>query len=194
MSCFLQVSIHIFYMYGISDHIQNKLIHIQWKIGTYQSHIKYIQSQIRLIHCLIHLVIVLLNIRFQKCRDPNSRLDPVGGSKTELGLLRRFQLSWKNFFLVLLNFHFQKCRNPNPRLDPVGGSKSEPGLLQPFQLSSQNILFLLLHFRLFKYAEALHFGNPINIYKFKRPITFTFNKMHLQTNAFIQCLCNVKDT
>ena len=26
-------------------------------------------------------------------------------------------------------------------------------------------------------------GNPLNIYKFKRPITFTFNKMHLQNNA-----------
>ena len=152
MSCLLQVSIHIFYMYGMSDHIQNKLIHIQWKIGTYQSHIKYIQGQIRLIHRLIHLVIVLLNFRFQKCRDPN------------------------------------------PRLDPIGGSKPEPDLLRHFQLSSQNILFVLLYFRLFNYAEELHFGSPINIYKFKRLITFTFNKMHLQNNAFIQCLCIVKDT
>ena len=118
MSCFLQVSIHIFYMYGISDHIQNKLIHIQWKIGTYQSHIKYIQSQIRLIHCLIHLVIVLLNIRFQKCRDPNSRLDPVGGSKTELGLLRRFQLSWKNFFFGFIKFSFSKVSQPESPTRP----------------------------------------------------------------------------
>ena len=194
MSCLLQVSIHIFYMYGMSDHIQNKLIHIQWQIETYQSHIKYIQGQIRLIHCLIHLVIVLLNFRFQKCRDPNPRLNPIGRSKPEPGLLRRFQLSSQNICWILLNFHFQNCRDPNPRLDPVGGSKSEPGLLRHFQLSSQNILFVLLHFRLFKYAEALHFGNPINIYKFKIPITFTFNKMHLRNNAFIQCLCNVKDT
>ena len=58
-------------MYGMSDHIQNKLIHLQWQIRTYQSHIKYIQGQIRLIHRLIHLVIVLLNFYFQKCRDPN---------------------------------------------------------------------------------------------------------------------------
>ena len=28
-------------------------------------------------------------------------------------------------------------------------------------------------------------GNPINVYKFNRSITFTFNKMHLQNNAFI---------
>ena len=107
MSCLLQVSIRIFYMYDMSDHIQNKLIHLQWQIGTYQSHIKYIQGQIRLIHCLIHLVIVLLNFRFQKCRDPNPRLDPVGGSKPEPGLLRHFQLSSQNIFFVLFHFrHF----------------------------------------------------------------------------------------
>ena len=43
MSCLLQVGIHIFYMYDWSNHIQSKLIHIQWQIGTCQSHIKYIQ-------------------------------------------------------------------------------------------------------------------------------------------------------
>ena len=91
----------------------------------------------------------------------------------------------KHFFLVLLNFSFQKCRDPNPRLDPVGESKPEPGLLRHFQLSSQNILFVLFHFILFSYVKALHFGNPINVYKFNRSITFTFNKMHLQNNAFI---------
>ena len=58
MSCLLQVSIHIFYMYDMSDHFQNKLIHLQWQIGTYQSHIKYMQGQIRLTHRLIHLAIV----------------------------------------------------------------------------------------------------------------------------------------
>ena len=92
-------------MYGMSDHIQNKLIHLQWKIGTYQSHIKYIQGKIRPIHRLIHLVIVLLNFRFQKCRDPNPRLDPVGGSKPKPGLLRHFQLSSQNILFVL--FHFR---------------------------------------------------------------------------------------
>ena len=180
VSCLLQVSIHIFYMYGMSNHIQNKLIHIQWKIGTYQSHIKYIQGQIRLIHRLIHLVIVLLNFHFQKCRDPNpvsTRLADLSQSPVYSDV---FNYHLKTFCLVLLNFHFQKCCDPNPRLDPVGGSKHEPGLLRHFQLSSQNILFVLLHFRLFNYMEALNFGNPINIYKFKRPIAFTFNKMHLQ--------------
>ena len=96
-----------------------------------------------------------------------------------------FNYLLKTFCLVLLNFRFQKCRGPNPRLDPVGESKPEPGLLRHFQLSSQNILFVLFLFRPFSYVEALHFGNPINVYKFKRSITFTFNKMHLQNNAFI---------
>ena len=122
------------------------------------SHIKYIHGQIRLIHRLIHLVIVLLNFRFQKCRDPNPRLDLVDESKPEPGLLRRFQLSSQNICLVLLNFRFQKCRDPNPRLNLVGGSKPEPGLLRCFQFSSQNICLVLLHFRLFNYVETLHYG------------------------------------
>ena len=179
MSCLLQVSIHIFYMYGMSDHIQNKLIHIQWKIGTYQSHITYIPGQIRLIHRLIHLVIVLLNFRFQKCRDPNPLLDPVGGSKSEPGLLRRFQLLSQNICLVLLNFNFQKCRDPNPRLDPVGGSKLEPGLLRRFQLYSKNILFVLFLFRLLNYAKALHFGQSHKYLQLQKT-----HNIYIQQNAF----------
>ena len=62
MSCLLQVSIHIFYMYDMSDHIQSKLIHLRWQIETYQGHIKYIQGQIRPIHRLIHLVIVFKSV------------------------------------------------------------------------------------------------------------------------------------
>ena len=49
--------------------------------------------------------LVLLNFCFQKCRDLNPRLDPVGGSKLELGLLRHFQLSSQNIMFVL--FHFR---------------------------------------------------------------------------------------
>ena len=173
MSCLLQVSIHIFYMYDMSDHFQNKLIHLQWQIGTYQSHIKYIQGQIRLTHRLIHLVIILFNFRFQKCRNPNPRLDPVGGSKLNPDWRIQagarffsdiFNYLLKTFCLVLLNFHFQKCRDPNPRLDPVGGSKPEPGLLRHFQLSSQNILFVLFHFRLLITRKRFILSKPINIY------------------------------
>ena len=49
--------------------------------------------------------LVLLNFRFQKCRDPNPRLDPVGESKPEPGLLRHFQLYSQNILFVL--FHFR---------------------------------------------------------------------------------------
>ena len=147
---------------------------------------------------LILFVIVLLNCHFQKCRDPNPLLDPVGGSKLEPGLLRRFQS--KHLF-VLLNFYFQKCRDQNPRLDLVGGSKLEPGLLRHFQLFSQNICFVLLNFSFSKVSRPesstrperrirtgarftptflikrkhLFSGNPMTIYKFKTPITFTLN-------------------
>ena len=118
MSCLLQLSIHIFYMYDISDHIQNKLIHLQWQIGTYQSHIKYIHGEIRLIHRLIHLVIVLLNFLFQKCCDPNPRLDPVGGSKPEPGLLRHFQLSSQNILFGFIKFSFSKVSRPESPTRP----------------------------------------------------------------------------
>ena len=47
---------------------------------------------------------ILLNFYFQKCRDPNLRLDPVGGSKLEPGLLRHFQLYSQNILFVLFNF------------------------------------------------------------------------------------------
>ena len=48
--------------------------------------------------------LVLLNFRFQKCRDPNPRLDPVGESKPEPGLLRHFQLFSQNILFVLFYF------------------------------------------------------------------------------------------
>ena len=118
MSCLLQVSIHIFYMYDMSDHIQNKLIHLQWQIGTYHSHIKYIQGQIRPIHRLIHLVIVFLNFCFQKCHDPNPRLDPVGGCKSEPGLLRHFQLSSQSILFGFIKFSFSKVSRPESLTRP----------------------------------------------------------------------------
>ena len=49
--------------------------------------------------------LVLLNFYFKKCRDSNPRLDSVGGSKLEPGLLRHFQLSSQNILFVL--FHFR---------------------------------------------------------------------------------------
>ena len=50
---------------------------------------------------LFLLFYVLLNFLFQKCRDPNPRPDPNGGSEPE-GLLRRFHLSYQNILLIHL--------------------------------------------------------------------------------------------
>ena len=106
--------LHVWHVISYS----NKLIHIQWQIGTYQSHTKYIQGQIRLVHRLIHLVIVLLNFCFQKCRDPNPRLDSIGGSKPEPGLLRRFQLSSQNILFGFIKFSFSKVSRPESPTRP----------------------------------------------------------------------------
>ena len=95
-------------MYDMSDHIQSKLIHLRWQIGTYQSHIKYIQGQIRLIHRLFHLII-LLNFCFQKCRDPNPRLDPMLADPSRSPIYSDiFNYLLKTCYLVLLNFSFSK--------------------------------------------------------------------------------------
>ena len=188
-------------------------------IQNKSNHINFIQVQIRLIPIHIRLFITItteainqlpleitfrdlgcplnpfcfrfINFHFQKCRDPNPLLDPIGGSRWSPVYSDVFN---QNIYFVLLNFSFQKCRDPNPRLDPVGGSKLEPGLLRHFQLSFQNIClcYSILDFLI----TRKHFfsGNPINTYNFKGPLTFSFNKMHLQNDAFLLCPCNVKDT
>ena len=51
---------------------------------------------------LFLLFYVLLNFLFQKCRDPNPRPDPNGGSEPEPGLLRCFHLSYQNILLIHL--------------------------------------------------------------------------------------------
>ena len=52
------------------------------------------------------LFFVLLNFCFQKCHDPKPRLDPVGGSKPEPGLLRHFQLSLSKHLACVIHFIF----------------------------------------------------------------------------------------
>ena len=154
----------------MSDHIQNKLIHLQWQIRTYQSHIKYIQGQIRLIHRLIHLVIILLNFHFQKYCDPNPRLDPVGGSKSEPGLLRHFQLSPQKILFGFIKFSFSKVSRPESPTRPGWRIQAGAWFTPTFSIIFSKYFVVLFHFRLFNYAEALHFGQA---------------HKHLQKNAFI---------
>ena len=59
---------------------------------------------------LIILFYILLSFLFQKCRDPNPRLDPKGGSEPEPGLLRRFHLSYQNIYLCHFVLRFSITR------------------------------------------------------------------------------------
>ena len=166
------------------------------------SHIKFIQGQIRLIPIHIRLISLsrpkplikslfaitfhdpgrsfnyfsyrFIKFSFSKVSRPESPTRP--GWRIQDGARFTPKFSIKTFYLVLLNFYFQKCRDPNPRLDPVCRSKMEPGLLRHFQLSSQNILFVLFILDFLITRKHFFSGNPINTYKFKRPITFTFTK------------------
>ena len=144
-------------MYGMSDHIQNNLIHLQWKIGTYQIH----TGQIRLIHRLIHLVIVLLNFRFQKCCDPNPRLDPVGGSKPEPDLLRHFQLSSQNIFFGLIKFLFFKSVSTRiPDSTRLVDPSRSPIYSDIFNYLLKTFCLVLLNFRFPKVSRPEFLTRP----------------------------------
>ena len=152
-------------MYDMTNYIQNKLIRLQWQIGTYQSHIKYIQGQIRLIHRLFHLIIVLLNFHFQKCRDPNPRLDPISGSKPEPDLLRHFQLSSQNILFGFIKFSFSKVSRPE--------SPTRPSWLIQFGARFTPTFSIIFSKHFVWFYSILDFiitwkhfsmGKPINIY------------------------------
>ena len=124
--------------------------------------------------------------RFQKCCDPNPRLDPVGGSKPEPGLLRHFQLSSQNILFGFIKFSFSKVSRLESTTQPGWRIQAEarftPNIFN-YLLKTCCLCYSILDFLITRKHFIL--GKPINIYKFKRPITFTFNKMYLQNNAFI---------
>ena len=62
--------------------------------------------------------LVLLTFRFQKCRDPKPRLDSVGESKPEPGLLRHFQLSSQRILFGFIKFSFSKVSRPESPTRP----------------------------------------------------------------------------
>ena len=49
----------------------------------------------------------------------------------------------------------------------------------------KHVVYVILLWTFLIKRKHFFSGNPMTIYKFKTPITFTFNKMHLQNNAFI---------
>ena len=108
---------------------------------------------------------VILNFHFQRCRDPNPLLDPVGGSKLEPGLLRRFQS--KHLF-CLIKFLFSKVSRPE--------SPTRPRFTPTFSIIFPKHVFYVILFWTFLIKRKHFFsGNPMTIYKFKTPLTFTRN-------------------
>ena len=122
---------------------------------------------------LILLVIVLLNFHFQKCRDPNPLLDPVGGSKLEPGLLRRFQS--KHLF-CLIKFSFSKVSRPESPTRPERRIRTGARFTPTFSIIfPKHVVYVILFWTFLIKRKHFFSGNPMTIYKFKRPITFTNN-------------------
>ena len=88
---------------------------------------------------LILFIYILFRFLFQKCRDPNRRLNPKGGFEPEPGLLRRFQLSYQNIFFMLFLFRFFYLRGSifkwlaHKHLHFIKYNYSE-GILCPFKM------------------------------------------------------------
>ena len=94
---------------------------------------------------LIILFYILLSFLFQKCRDPNPRLDPSGGFEPKPGLLRRFQVHPARRFIRYI--------------DSIQDVKNWPIRL-PSELS-----FIFIRFSNFSYITFqfhIHFRNIIS--------------------------------
>ena len=116
---------------------------------------------------------VILNFHFQKCRDPNPRLDPVGGSKLESGLLRRFQSKHSFHFIKFL---FSKVSRPESPTRPERRIRTGARFTPTFSIIfPKHVVYVILFWTFL--IEGKHFfsGNPMTIYKFRTPITFTLN-------------------
>ena len=132
---------------------------------------------------LIVLVIVLLNFHFQKCCDPNPLLAPVGGSMLKPGLLRRFQS--KHLFRFI-KFLFSKVSRPESLTRLVRRIRNGARFTPIFSIIfPKHVVYVILFWTFLIKQKHFFSGNPVTIYKFKRPITFTINKMHFQCNNSI---------
>ena len=128
---------------------------------SYQIH----TGQIRLIHRLIHLVIVLLNFRFQKCRDSNPQLDPVGGSKPEPGLLRHFQLSSQIILFGFIKFSFSKLSRPESPTRPGWRIQTGARFTPTFSIIfSKHFVWFYSILDFLTTRKHFILGKPINIY------------------------------
>ena len=120
-----------------------------------------------------NIYFVLLNFCFQKCRDPNPRLDPVGGSKLEPGLLRRFQS--KHLF-CLIKFLFSKVSRPESPTLPERRIRTGARFTPTFSIIfPKHVVYVILFWTFLIKRKHFFSGNPMTIYKFETPITFTLN-------------------
>ena len=130
---------------------------------------------------LILLVIVLLNFRFQKCRDPNSQLDQVTRSKPEPGLLRNFQLSSQNILFGFIKFSFSKVSRPESPTRP--GWRIQAGA----RFTPTFSIIFSKHFVWF--YSILDFLITWKHFILGKPVTFTshlsYHNMHFQCNNSI---------
>ena len=142
MSCLLQVVTHIYYMYDRSIIFKVNLYVYNGnseQIKSYQLHTGSNQTNTNTYYTLIIITadannqlpleitfhdlgcpfktfcFVILKFQFQKCRDPNPRLDPIGRSKLEPGLLRHFQSKHLFRFIKCL---FSKVSRPESPTRP----------------------------------------------------------------------------
>ena len=102
--------------------------------------------------------------------------------------------SIKAFISFYQIFIFKSVATRIPDLTRLADQSWSPVYSDIFNYLSKTCCLCYSIFDLLIMQKHFLSGNPMTIYKFKPPITFTFNKMHLQNDAFLPCLCNVKDT
>ena len=138
-------------------------------IQNKSNHINFIPVQIRLIPIHIRLFITItteainqlpleitfrdqgcplnpfcfrfINFHFQKYRDPNPLLDPIGGSKLEPGLLRRFQS--KHLFRLINFFLFKSVATRIPDLTRLADPSWSPVYSDIFNYLSKTFVYVI---------------------------------------------------
>ena len=124
---------------------------------------------------------VMLNFNFKSVatRIPDlTRLadpswSPVGGSKLEPGLLRRFQS--KHLF-CFIKFSFSKVSRPESPTRPVRRIRTGARFTPTFSIIfPKHVVYVILFWTFLIKRKHFFSGNPMTIYKFKTPITFTLN-------------------
>ena len=139
-------------------------------IQNKSNHINFIQVQIRLIPIHVSLFITItieainqlpleitfrdlgcplnpfcfrfINFHFQKCRDLNPLLDPIGGSKLEPGLLRCFQ-SKHSFHFINFFFIFKSVATRIPDLTRLADPSWSPVYSDIFNYLSKTFVYVI---------------------------------------------------